>query len=185
MEKVLNKLMIGSIIMSAILTVLGIVLLVVPDISWIVISYTLATLLIVGGIYLLFFGYKDVLGIRVFDGVTPGIISFLLGLIIFLKPIAFATLVPLILGVWFITTGAIRIRLAMSLRLVKDEMWLVTLLMALLTLTCGLLLIFNPLTSILLLTQVVGIITIIYSLADIIDVVIFKTKLEKFKKAFK
>ena len=92
---------------------------------------------------------------------------------------------PLILGVWFITTGAIRIRLAMSLRMVKDEMWFVTLLMALLTLTCGLLLIFNPLTSILLLTQVVGIITIIYALADIIDVVIFKTKLEKFKKAFK
>ena len=185
MEKVLNKLMIGSIVMSAILALLGIVLLVVPDISWIVISYTLATLLIVGGIYLLFFGYKDVLGIRVFDGVTPGIISFLLGLIIFLRPIAFAPLVPLILGVWFITTGAIRIRLAMSLRMVKDEMWFVTLLMALLTLACGLLLIFNPLTSILLLTQVVGIITIIYALADIIDVVIFKTKLEKFKKAFK
>ena len=82
MEKVLNKLMIGSIIMSAVLALLGIVLLVVPDISWMVISYTLATLLIVGGIYLLFFGYKDVLGIRVFDGVTPGIISFLLGLII-------------------------------------------------------------------------------------------------------
>lgn len=185
MEKVLNKLMIGSIIMSAILALLGIVLLVVPDISWMITSYTLAVLLIVGGIYLLFFGYKDVLGIRVFDGVTPGIISFLLGLIIFLRPIALATLVPLILGVWFITTGAIRIRLAMSLRIVKDEMWLVTLLMALLTLTCGLLLIFNPLTSILLLTQVVGIITIIYALADIIDVVIFKTKLEKFKKAFK
>ena len=77
MEKVLNKLMIGSIIMSAVLALLGIVLLVVPDISWMVISYTLATLLIVGGIYLLFFGYKDVLGIRVFDGVTPGIISLL------------------------------------------------------------------------------------------------------------
>ena len=51
MEKVLNKLMIGSIIMSAVLALLGIVLLVVPAISWIVISYTLATLLIVGGIY--------------------------------------------------------------------------------------------------------------------------------------
>lgn len=185
MEKILNKLMIGSIIMSAIFAILGVILLVVPSISWLIISYTLATLLIVGGIYLLFFGYKDVLGIRVFDGITPGIISFLLGLIIFLRPIALATLIPLILGVWFITTGAIRIRLAMSLRIVKDEMWLVTLLMALLTLTCGLLLIFNPLTSILLLTQVVGIITIIYALADIIDVVIFKTKLEKFKKAFK
>ena len=59
MEKVLNKLMIGSIIMSAVMALLGIVLLVVPDISWIVISYTLATLLIVGGIYLLFFGYKE------------------------------------------------------------------------------------------------------------------------------
>ena len=104
MEKVLNKLMIGSIIMSAVLALLGIVLLVVPDISWIVISYTLATLLIVGRNLFVVLWLKDVLGIRVFDGVTPGIISFLLGLIIFLRPIAFATLVPLILGVWFITT---------------------------------------------------------------------------------
>lgn len=185
MEKLFNKVTWGMIAISSLLVVLGIILLLIPDVSLVVIGYLIAAILIAGGAYSIFFGYKDVLGIKSFDSLTSGIVSIILGILIFFKPIALATLIPIILGIWFIATGAFRTRISLALKKLDDDMWLVTLLMALLTIICGILLIVNPLDGIIVLAQMIGILTIIYAIADIIDIFIFRAKVDKFKKLIK
>jgi uncharacterized membrane protein HdeD (DUF308 family) len=59
----------------------------------------------------------------------------------------------------------------------SNNVWKTTLIMSIITIICGLVLIFNPFKGAILLTRIVGILIIIYALLDIISTITIRNTL--------
>lgn len=181
----LKKIINSSIAISCLLIILGIVLILFPKTSLSVLAYIISALLIINGIYLI------VLEIRLrskwipIDTMLAGILSILFGSIMLIYPEMLRILVPVALGTWFILTSIFKIRLACTLKNIEGAPWILTLIMAILAIICGFILIIDPIRSSITLTLFAGIMMIIYSISDIIDMIVFKKHLNKLVKYFK
>jgi uncharacterized membrane protein HdeD (DUF308 family) len=74
--------------------------------------------------------------------------------------------------------------MSLALKDSSKQYWLITYILSLLTIIAGLCLIFNPEIGYLSLTRVIGSLTIIYSICDIIGTVIFKKNIKAIAKVF-
>ncbi len=121
---------------------------------------------------------ESVLGLDI----AYAIICTLAGLFLIVKPTAFASIVPLILGIWMAISSAVKVQYAFQLRLYRPSAWVGTLVMALLGLLCGIILVFYPFQGAVALTKMIGIFLIIYAVIDIISTIFVKKELKKFAK---
>ncbi|MDO5569575.1 MAG: DUF308 domain-containing protein [bacterium] len=185
MKKILNSLVISTIVMSLVFIVIGIIFLSEPGISLLMISYIIAGLLIIGGIYLMATGYKKVMGITLFDGFTPGIISLVLGVVVLCKPLTLIVLIPIIIGLWFVINSTFKVKISFNMKEAKITIWWVVLVFAIMGIICGVLMILNPVIGALTVMEVVGILMIVYSSIDIIEIMLFKRNIDKLEKVFK
>jgi uncharacterized membrane protein HdeD (DUF308 family) len=172
MLKKLNKLIYTSIIISLIFIVIGIILIVYPTISFSILSYILAVLFIAHGITLLI---EDRGFFPLFMGnYLFGIMSFVIGIILILHPIALKVFIPMCLGIWFIVNGLVKMRLTTYLRKENIGSYILSITMSIITLICGVLLLVNPIDSMDAITVAMGIILVVYSISDILDMLVFK-----------
>ncbi len=183
MIKKLNKFINSSILFSIMLVLLGITMCFMPKTSLNVFAYILAGILIINGIF------QVILDIRMrnyfiaMNQFIPGVLSILCGIIICFYPNTLTMLIPIVLGIWFILTSIFKIQLSLSLRNFSGS-WLLSLLLAIITCICGIVLILNPTLTSITITIFLGIMLIIYSVSDIIDMVIFKKHIKKIGKYF-
>ncbi len=184
MRKKFGKLMNISLITSIILVIIGIILLFFTKISLEIIAYLIAGILLLNGVFNIIDDYKQFKIFYFFDGFTSGLLSIILGIIIIANPDYIALLIPLTVGLWFIISSTFKLRMALALKDANCSYWVTTYLLSLLTIIVGLCLIFNPEIGALSLTKVVGALTIIYSICDIIDVLIFKKNIKSIAKVF-
>lgn len=187
-DKMINKLkkiINSSIVISCLFIVLGIILILFPKTSLDVFAYMISVLLLVNGIYLIVLEIKLRSRWIPIDTMLAGILSILFGIIMIIYPEMLRILVPVVLGTWFILASIFKIRLACSLRNIEGAPWILTLVMAILAIICGLILIIDPIGSSITLTLFAGIMMIIYSISDIIDMIVFKKHLNKLVKYFK
>ena len=184
MRKKFNKLMNVSLFTSIIFIVIGLVLLFFTKISLDFIAYGIASVLIANGFFNIIDDYKQFKIFYFFDGFTSGLISIILGIIIIANPNYLAILIPMIVGLWFIISSTFKLRMALALKDSNNQNWLITYILSLLTIIVGLCLIFNPEVASLTLTRVVGALSIIYSICDIIGVIIFKKNIKSIAKIF-
>ena len=77
------------------------------------------------------------------------------------------------------------IELSLSLKKVGYSAWVATIILAIITILCGLLIIINPQSGTLALTTFFGILLIVYSVSDIIDLFIFKNNVNDIVKLIK
>ena len=83
----------------------------------------------------------------------------------------------IILGIWIIINAVTKFQYSLVLKKLKKDDWKYTLLISGLTFVWGIVLIVNPLKSVLLATQVIGIFIIIYAVLDVIDnILLIKNK---------
>ena len=185
MLKKFNNLMTSSIIFSILLTIFGITLILIPKTYITVMSIMIAILLILYGIMLLALDYKSNIFI---DNITSGILIIILGIILLLYPTIISTIIPICLGIWFISSSVSKIRLSILLK-EENNKWIVALILSILSIICGFILIINPFKSAIALTKVLGIVLIIYSVIDMINMIIFKKNvndiIKHIKKTFK
>lgn len=185
MLKKLNKYINFSIVISALLMVLGIVIFVYPNISLKVFSYGISLVLILFGIYLIVIDNKSKGFSLLVDFSLFGITLLLLGIVLLIYPSTLAVLIPIFLGMWFITNGIIKLKFTSLLADVSDYSWILSLIMSILSIVCGILFIINPLDGAEVIVSFVGILLFVYSLSDIVDMCIFKKNINVIKKNIK
>lgn len=111
-----------------------------------------------------------------------GIISIAIGILLVVKTNIIATIIPLIIGICIFILGIRKISLALNLKKDKYQGWVQMLVIGILTLTCGFILVLNPIKGAFITTQIIGLIIAIYAVIDIIDSLILKKHIDDVKK---
>lgn len=177
----LNKYLNSGIILTIVFLLVGGILIVKPDISFNIISYLIGASLIVSGIYLFIIDSKTKnIFINVF---LYAILLTLIGILIILNPVTLKVILPIFLGLWFLISGILKIRLDIYM---KDEPYFIlSLITNIITVICGVILLINPVESVSAITISLGIIIVVSSISSLIDIIIFKKNINSVVKYLK
>lgn len=152
--------------------VLGVVLLVWPDIT----GNVLCTLL---GILLLGYGIFQIIGFftRGDEGWGSGAVYLLVGLcavalgvLALSNPEKVLSILPVALGAVVVVDSCMSLKRAFQLKELRMERWWIVALLAVVTLLFGLVVMFNPFQSALLVTRIVGGVLIYQGISDLVSV---------------
>ena len=172
MEQFLKKIGWTSIITSLTFTVLGIIIVYNPNTTFQIISYVLGAILIAYGVLKVieYFKVKGSYDLYNYE-LVYGIIACLLGIVVIVCSGMIEALLRILIGIWIVYSGAMRLGLAMKLQKLDadNKIWVPVLLIALAMLICGLYIIAVPGTVM----MTIGIIMVIYGIMDKIEEVIF------------
>lgn len=113
-----------------------------------------------------------------------GIMALIFGLVIVVNPKNFASIVPIVIGIYIMTIGISKYNQAMEFKRVNYKHWYSVLLSAVLLLLLGIVIIFNPFETLTLVIRLVGIIFIINSLYDIYNIYSYQKNFKDLKKDF-
>lgn len=180
MMKLIKKFSNSIIIVSIILILLGLIFIIYPDMSLKGIGIIIASYMIIQGIIICIFDFQ-IKGLLPIDGLFAGLISIILGIIIFLKPTSLTTLLTIILGIYIISSSINYIRLSINLK-DEDIPWILMLIIGTIDLMVGILIVVNPFQSSVSITIFIGVILIIHAICNIIDTITFRININKIKK---
>lgn len=174
MKKKFDKITNSIIIISCLLIILGIILILYPSIS-------LRTLGIMSAIYLLVHGVT-LLSLEMnfnkifvpFENMLTGVLSIILGIVLFIKPENASVLITVAFGMWIIISSINNIKVAYFFRNVKEFPSVLMIVLGILDIFLGCLVILNPFESSITLTLYLGIMLIVHSVFNIIDMIILK-----------
>ena len=168
MIKKINEYINLSIILSVLFMIVGILLIVWPKASLDTFAYVIGTIMIIYGIYSFIDSFSINPALCLFQ-MTNSILSFLLGICVFLNPSIFESILPIALGIFFI---------------ISDNSYIISLFTSILMIICGVVLIINPGNTALVITTLIGIILIVYSVSAIVDMFVFKSRVKEIDKYF-
>ena len=174
MIKKINEYINLSIILSVLFMIVGVLLIVWPKASLDTFAYVIGTIMIIYGIYSFIDSFSINPALCLFQ-MTNSIFSFLLGICVFLNPSIFESILPIALGIFFIISGAFCSRISFIFFI---------LLTSILMIKCGVVLIINPGNTALVITTLIGIILIVYSVSAIVDMFVFKSRVKEIDKYF-
>lgn len=180
MQEIIKKVYKTSFISSLIFFVFGLLLIFQTEGVIKSISIFIGSILLVIGVVLIIYYFRN----RTFSffssaGLLYGVFSAVAGIIIIVNTKIFATIIPVLTGIWMIINSVNKIQIAMELRDNKISSWLVSFIFAIIILICGSIMVINPFRGAVLLSKTVGILIVIYSLLDIADSVFIKVKTKK------
>lgn len=178
-----RKLFRMSVCSSILFIVVGLFLILKPDTTITMISYTLGAIIMVTGVIFLikYFSNRNQLGI--FSGdLVYGVMSTIFGLILILNPTALAKIIPFILGIWIIISSVTKIQYSLQLKSYDNKAWVSTMIIAAVTFIWGLLLLFDPFEGAMVITQIIGIFILVYAVLDLVEISIIKKNLKDLKK---
>ena len=180
MKEKLNRTIASVICLSVVLFIVGLILVIFPGMSLVTLGIIAGIFLIINGIVLFALDFKVSKFYVPFDGIITGVLSVVLGVLLLAMPSLLSTIIVLALGLWIILTGINTIRLALA---VKAEGYGWVLLMGILDIILGLVLLFNPFESSISLIVLVGIVMMVHSVLNIIDMIVVKKRINEFTKA--
>ena len=105
-----------------------------------------------------------------------GIFSIVCGLMFLLNENMLMILIPVFIGVWMIINGINKFQVSFQIKDQNESSWVITFIFSILIILCGGYFIINPISGSKIVTQTLGIIICIYSVLDIIDCLIIKSK---------
>lgn len=181
LKKIKNYLNI-SIVLALSLTVLGLTFIIFPNTSFEVICYFLAGVLVINGGMVLIFGSRYTI---LFDSLFYGLLSFIFGLIILIHPDILKVIMPILLGIWFILNGFLKVRLIVCLKEEDKSYYYLTLIMSIISIVCGIIMVLEPVGNVEIITISIGIILMTYAISDIINLSIIKRYINKVVKYVK
>ena len=171
MLKKFNKYINISIILTLLFLALGILVVCFPTTSIKVIAIIIAILLIVGGVLLI----SDY-GISIFwvnltaVGIYPDIL---------------VILIPIVVGMFVIVNSIVDIQISLVLKDCGYNMWFLSIILSILTIVCGIIIMINPQSSSTALTTLFGILVMVYSVAGMTNLIIFKSNVNNIVKKLK
>lgn len=173
-----------SIIFSSLLILIGMFLLIKPETTLHAISYFMGVALIIWGLVpiIQFFSNKETKQYLEFSFII-GVFALIFGIIIMIKPNIIGSIIPLLIGIWMVINGVTK--LYYSLTLNKLSSATVSIILSIIILICGLVLIFNPFKGAIILTKIIGISVIIYSILDLVECYTLKKTMKEFTNVSK
>ena len=168
-----------NILLCAVFAIIGIFMIINPTSATKVISYILGGILIVVGAikiinYFVAKGNADFYN----NDLLYGIIAIIVGLITIFYSSLIESVFRIVIGIWIIYSGLLRLSLSLKLHSAKINIWSTSLILSIIMIIGGLYMIFNSGTLIL----TIGIIMLIYSIMDLIESAIFVKYVDKVMK---
>lgn len=165
-----------SIVESLVFAILGIILIWQKDAIMSVIAYILGIVFILIGIikvvnYSQEKGKTDLYNYELVYGIMAAII----GIVIIVYSGTISKIFGIIIGIWIVYSSIVRASSALKLKQVKSNIWIYSLIIAIIMCICGLVVLFN--TSAI--PATVGVIMIVYAVLDIIENAIFINNVKK------
>ena len=147
----------GYIVMSLVFCIAGVVFMVKPEPSNLVIGRVLGAAMIVFGVIKLV-GYfsKDLFRLAFQYDLGFGLLLIALGVLVLVRPAGVLDFIFIALGIAILTDGLFKVQIAVDSRRFGISTWWLTLILAVVTGVVGLALVFRPWDSALLLTRLLG-----------------------------
>lgn len=180
MSNVFKSSILGSIGMA----ILGILLIFYSEITITSISYVIGAILIaIGVIALLKFVREYKLKAKNELDIVYGVVCVILGIIVISNPKAIASIIPFVVAVVIIINSATKLQYSLELKKDNNELWKSTMIISIITMLCGILLIFNPFQGAVIVTRVVGILILVYALLDLSSTIAIRNSVKKIQNA--
>lgn len=174
----------SSICASIILMILGLLLIFQSEVTITTISYIIGAALIALGVLALIRFIKSAKNITEMNfnlDIIYGLVTVILGIVIITNPKAIASILPIVLGIAIVINSASKLQYAFILKNDTNDMWKTTMIIAIVSAICGVVLLFNPFAGAVLIMKIVGIFIVVYSVLDIVSTVIIKKNVDEFK----
>jgi len=170
MNKIFKKYLTSAIISSVILIALGLLLIFRARDVMFMLSYVVGAILVaLGTVSIIRFLRKARNQQKTELEVAYGLISIILGIIVISHPQGIASIVPIILGIGIIINSANKFDYSLQLKAAKVSIWKTTMLIAIVSTICGIVLLFNPFAAAEAATKVIGVFIIIYAILDLVS----------------
>ncbi len=171
-----------SIIMSFFFVILGIVFLLFPQKSLDVIRWIFCILTFSVGLFMVISDFTRKNYIPFLSASAIGAVLVIIGLVFAIYPNVMS-IFPMILGAWFVVNSVSSLRFNLSIR--GQRTFSAAMITTFLTFICGILLVLNPWAGQAAMMVFTGIMMIVYSVSNIIDMAVLRVNLEKIEKSFK
>ena len=159
-----------STITSIIFILVGIFLIIKPETTLSLISYILGIVILVNGIMNLIRYFSNRATGDLFDfGFIFGIIGVVVAVIFISQPNMIASIIPLILGVWILVNGIVKLQFSMNLRNYQNSSWSRSAVISGLNIFLGIILVLNPFKGAVVITQIIGGFLILYAILDLLE----------------
>ena len=150
----IKKILWPSLVSSLVILILGFLLVFQSEVTLMTISYIIGAILFAIGIIAMirFFTNKSEDSFSQLN-IVYGIICILAGIFFVKEPKMIGSIIPVVLGIGIIINSSIKVQQALVLRNVKNKYWTISLVISLLSLVCGVVLLFNPFSGAVVLTK--------------------------------
>ena len=184
MESLIKKFFRSSLITSILLIVLGGLLFFKSEETLITISYIIGGVLFALGVMAFIrFVRNAKKEVNSELDIVYGVVTIILGYLTIKSPTTLASVIPIVLGVCIIISSATKLTYALELKRDKNQLWVMTLVVAIISAICGSALIINPFAGATAITQIVGAFIIVYAILDIVSTVTIKRNVTALTKA--
>lgn len=184
MDKLMKKFFRSSLVSSITLFILGILIIFKSEVTIITISYLIGSVLVALGALAIIQYIKNIEASGQNDlDILYGVVTIILGLLVINNPKLIASILPIIIGVAIIINSATKLQYAFELKKENNQQWKTTMVISIISVICGVTLLFNPFKGAVVITQTIGIFMIIYSILDIISTTIIKRNVNYIKNA--
>lgn len=176
LEKVLKKTGVTSLVTSIIFAILGIILVANPEGTIKFIAIILGVLFGLVGLYKIV-NYIENKGKYDFynNDIAYGVIAIVLGIVTICYSTQIGAIFRIIIGLWIVYSAILRINLSIKLKTIDSNVWIYSLIIALIMAFCGIFIICNSGAVIVTL----GIVVVIYSVLDAIESIMFLNNVSK------
>ena len=173
----------NSIICSSIIAcIIGLIMIINPNMSIKTIGIIISIYIILHGLALIVLDITSNSYYVPFDGILSGILSVVLGIVLLGNPNILSTIFTIAIGIWIALSSVNSIKMAMALRK-EDSPWVLLLLLGIVDLIVGIIVVFNPFSASLSITVFAGIMIVIHSIISIVDMIVIKKDAKKISKA--
>ena len=170
-----KKIIWPSLISSAVILVLGLLLFFKSSATLMGISYVLVGIIIaIVVLAIIKFISNDHSDVSNQLNIIYGIICIISGIFFIEKPEIIGSIIPLVMGVGIIISSSLKIQQSFNFKNMNSSYFFWSFLTALLSLICGVTLLFNPFKGAVLITRIIGIFLVIYAALDICNAIIFQ-----------
>ena len=176
LEKVLKKTGVTSLVTSIIFAILGIILIANPEGTIKFIAIILGVLFGLVGLYKIV-NYIENKGKYDFynNDIAYGVIAIVLGIVTICYSTQIGAIFRIIIGLLIVYSAILRINLSIKLKTIASNVWIYSLIIALIMAFCGIFIIYNSGAVIVTL----GIVVVIYSVLDVIESIMFLNNVSK------
>ena len=116
--------------------------------------------------------------------IISGILTIIAGIFMVYNPFSLANITTIGVGLWLIVSATIKGAIALQFKKFNEETWILSLIIAIITLILGILIIVNPFESYIVLAVYVGVMVCVYAAMDIVQQVLFRKRVKEIVKIF-